>query len=115
MPDKGYRTVTVAEPVYLKIKKKAEQEGKSITALSSQILACVIEADEKLARYAPFIEVIGFEGNRIILKDNKKDRILDVVLHEKELYCSLDESQDCSHVAFCHALPQVDRVLRPKW
>ena len=112
MPDKGFRSINVTEQVYEKIKLKAEHEKNSITAYASQILFSVIEAEEKLSRYAPFIEVIGFEGNSVILRDHKMDRVVEVYLHEKELSCMLDSSKDCVHVSFCHALPQTRRVIR---
>ncbi len=112
MPDKGFRSINVTEEVYQKVKLKAEQEKKSITAYASHVLASFMEADEKLSRYAPFIEVIGFEGNSVILRDHKLDRIVEVYLHEKELSCYYDDSKECVHVSFCHALPQVGRVVR---
>jgi|SRR3989304_1841342 len=112
MPDKGFRSVNVAEEVYQKLRERAKHEKKSIAAYATQILASVMEADERLSRYAPFIEVIGFEGNSVILRDHKLDRIVEVYLHEKELSCYYDGSKDCLHVAFCHALPQVRKVVR---
>lgn len=112
MPYKGHQTITVSQSVYQKVKKKAEKEHKSIASYVAEVLVCYIEADEKLSRYAPFIELFGFEGNSVILKDHKINRVVDVYLHEKELYCAHDESEDCMHVSFCHALPQVRRVLR---
>lgn len=112
MPDKGYRTITVTESVYEKIKTKAEQEKKSIATFATQILASYMEADEKLSRYAPYIEVIGFEGNSAILRDHKTGDIIDVRLYDKELHCVKDEAKDCVHAAFCLALPQVRKVVR---
>ncbi len=112
MPDKGFRTVNVTEQIYQKIRTRAQQENKSITAYATQVLASVIETDEKLSRYSPFIEVVGFEGNSVILRDHKLDRIIEIYLHEEELSCVYDDSKDCVHVSFCHALPQVKKVVR---
>jgi hypothetical protein len=112
MPDKGFHSINVTEEVYGKVKLKAEKEKKSITAYASHILASYMEADEKLSRYAPFIEVVGFEGNSIILRDHKLNRIIEVYLHEKEITCVHDDSKDCVHVSFCLALPQTTRVLQ---
>ena len=112
MPDKGFRTITIAEQVYEKVKLKAEQEKKSIASYATQVLASVIEADDRLSRYAPFIEVVGFEGNAAILRDHKVDRIIEVYMHKKELMCVYDGSKECVHVSFCLALPQVRKVVR---
>lgn len=112
MPDKGFRTLTVSAAIYRKVKSKAQQEKKSVAAYATQVLANVLEADERLSRYAPLIEVVGFQGNSIILKDRRLDRIVEVYLHQKELSCFHDSSKDCIHVSFCHALSQVSRVIR---
>ena len=112
MPYKGYQTITVSQQVYEKVKKKAEKESKSVSSYAGEILACYMEAEEKLSRYAPFIELFGFEGNSVILRDHKINRVVDVYLHEKQLYCAHDESKDCMHISFCFALPQVRRVIR---
>ena len=112
MPDRGFKTITVSESVYKKIAANAEQEKKSITALATHVLASYMEVDEKLSRYAPYIEVIGFEGNSAILRDHKTGDIIDVRLHDKELRCVYDDARDCVHVAFCQALPQVRKVIR---
>ena len=112
MPDKGFKTITVSENVYKRIATKAEQENKSITAFATHVLASYMEVDEKLSRYAPYIEVIGFEGNSAILRDHKTGDLIDVRLHDKGLHCVYDEAKDCVHVAFCQALPQLRKVVR---
>ena len=112
MPDTGFRTINVTEGVHKKLVTKAQQEKKSIASVATSILASYMEADEKLSRYAPFIELFGFEGNAIILKDHKLDRFVDVYLHEKKLHCAHDDSKECNHIAFCLALSQVRKVVR---
>src|ERR1700674_3315839 len=113
MPDKGFRTINVTEQVYEKIKTRAKEENKSISSFASHVLASFMEADERLSPYAPFIEVVGFEGKSAILRDTKPNRIVEVSLNDKKLFCLHDESMECVHVSFCHALPQVSRVTRP--
>jgi len=112
MPGKGYQVITVTQELYDRVKVKAQKEKKSISSYAAEVLACYMEADEKLSRYAPFIEVIGFEGNSVILRDHKDDQIIDVRLRDKKLHCVHDEADDCIHVSFCHALPQVRKVVR---
>ena len=112
MPGKGYQVITVTQELYDRVKVKAQKEKKSISSYASGVLACYMETDEKLSRYAPFIEVIGFEGNSAILRDHKTGDLVDIRLYDKELHCVNDESKDCVHVAFCQALPQVRKVVR---
>ncbi len=112
MPDKGFKSITVTEEVHKRLFSKSEKEKVSISYLASHILASSMEAEEKLGRYAPLIELLGFEDNYVLLKDRKLNRVADVYMHDKELFCALDESKNCIHISFCQALPQVRRVFR---
>jgi hypothetical protein len=43
----------------------------------------------------------------VVLKDNKRNRIAEVMLKEGELQCLLDEKSDCVHVGFVYSLPEL--------
>ena len=45
--------------------------------------------------------------NRVVLKDNKRNRIAEVMLKEGELQCLLDERADCVHIGFAYSLPEL--------
>ena len=49
----------------------------------------MLEADETLRRYGPFLEKIAVDSTTVHIKDNKKNRMAEFVLHEGELYCRL--------------------------
>jgi hypothetical protein len=36
----------------------------------------------------------------MVLQDNKRNRLVEVLLKEAELQCLLDEKSDCIHVGF---------------
>jgi hypothetical protein len=42
---------------------------------------------EAFAKHAPYMEKLSIDQNRIVLKDNKRDRIAEVMLKEGELQC----------------------------
>ena len=67
--------------------------------------------DEVFAKHSPFIEKIAVDQNRVILKDNKKDRIAEVLLKNGELQCLLDERSDCVHVGFVYSLPELYCII----
>ena len=56
---------------------------------------------------APYIEKLSIDQNRVVLKDNKRNRIAEVMLKEGELQCLLDERADCVHVGFVYSLPEL--------
>jgi hypothetical protein len=46
---------------------------------------------EVFAKDAPYMEKLSIEQNRVVLQDNKRNRIAEVLLKEGELQCLLDE------------------------
>ena len=46
---------------------------------------------EAFAKHAPYTEKLSIEQNRVVLKDNKRNRIAEVMLKEGELQCLLDK------------------------
>jgi hypothetical protein len=53
---------------------------------------------EAFAKHAQYIEKLSIDQNRVVLKDNKRNRIAEVLLKEGELQCLLDERPDCAYV-----------------
>lgn len=62
---------------------------------------------EAFARHAPFIEKVAIEQDRVVLKDNKRNRIAEVMIRNGELQCLLDEKTDCVHVGFLYGMPEI--------
>jgi hypothetical protein len=56
----------------------------------------------------------GIEQDRVIIKDNKRDRIAEVMVKNGELQCLLDEKTDCIHIGFVYSLPEIYTVLKKK-
>jgi hypothetical protein len=62
---------------------------------------------EAFAKHAPYMGKLSIDQNRVVLKDNKRNRIAEVMLKEGELQCLLDERADCVHVGFVYSLPEL--------
>lgn len=62
---------------------------------------------EAFAKPAPFMEKISIDSDRVLIKDNKRNRIAEVILRSGELRCLLDEKIDCVHIGFVYSLPEV--------
>jgi hypothetical protein len=62
---------------------------------------------ETFAKHAPYMEKLSIDQNRVVLQDNKRNRIAEVLLKEGELQCLLDEKSDCVHVGFVYSLPEL--------
>ena len=122
MPKAGFKSITVTETVYNKfhdvfLKSKDDLAMKGVNSFSGYVtymLEEMMQKDKTLARYAPKIEKISVDEDRIILKDNIKNRIAGVAVQKGELYCQLCEEKDCVHVGFVFSLPDVYEVLNSK-
>ena len=57
---------------------------------------------EVFAKHALYMEKLSIDQNRVVLKDDKRNRIAEVMLKEGELQYLLDERADCVHVGFAY-------------
>ena len=121
MPKEGFSVITITQQVHDKAKTRYNQklktgqvQDKSFSRFINDIIMDVIEADANLALQAPFMQKIGLEGNSIMIKDNKIERIVEVQIHGKDLVCMLDERKDCAHVGYAYSIPDVYRVISEK-
>jgi len=117
MPDKGFRSVTVTEQVYGQVKQRAKKEKKSTASFVSEILEIFFYVEDKFSNYAPFLELISLSDNEVVMRDNKKDRVVGVRARSTDggkvkFYCELDGTDYCPHTAFAAALPQVRNAIR---
>jgi hypothetical protein len=115
MPKPGFKSITVSENVYKKFLKVYEKnkkglELKGVTSFSGYLTSMMEEMMvryEAFAKHAPYMEKIDIDQNRVTLKDNKRNRIVEVLLKNGELQCLLDEKSDCVHVGFVYSLPEL--------
>jgi hypothetical protein len=122
MPKAGFKSITVAESVYNKFhdvykKNKQDLSMKGINSFAGYItymMEDLMQKDETFARYAPKLEKIAVDDNRVVIKDNIKNRIAEVAIQNGELYCMLCEEKDCFHVGFVFSLPDVYEVLNSR-
>jgi len=83
MPKYGYKSMTVSERVYKKFfevyeKNKKGLEIKGITSFSGYLTSMMEEMMlryEGFAKHAPYMEKLFIDKNRVVLQDNKRNRI----------------------------------------
>jgi len=80
MPKAGFKSITISETVYEKFfdvyaKNKSELTMKGVNSFAGYITYLLEESmqkDKTFARYAPKLEKISVDGDRVIIKDNIK-------------------------------------------
>jgi hypothetical protein len=115
MPKPGYKSITVSEHVYKTFFKVYQEnkkglEIKGVRSFSGYLTSMMEEMMlryEVFAKHAPHMEKLSIDQNRVVLQDNKRNRIAEVLLKEGELQCLLDEKSDCVHVGFVYSLPEL--------
>ncbi len=122
MPKEGFKSITVSDSIYDRFQdvynsNKTALANKGVRSLSGYVSYKLEEAmgrDETFARHAPRIATISVESDRVILKDNARNRIVEIVLQQGELHCFLCDSNDCMHVGYAYSLPEVYKALEAK-
>ena len=122
MPKAGFKSITISEEVYDKFhdvfqKNKSDLSMKGVNSFAGYItymLEDMMLKDKTFARYAPKLEKISVDDDRVIIKDNIKNRIAEVTIQRGELFCQLCEEKDCFHIGFVFSLPDVYEVLNSK-
>ncbi|HEY1211618.1 MAG TPA: hypothetical protein VGE82_01605 [Nitrososphaera sp.] len=120
MPKPGFKTITVKEHIFSKyheIYKRAKKEHKlkentSFSGFVTGMMQETMAKYEAFAKHAPFLEKFAIEQDRVIIKDNKRDRIVEVTVRNGELQCLLDERTDCIHIGFVYSMPEIYTVLK---
>ena len=98
-------------------KKKEHLSMKGINSFSGYVtymLEEMMKKDKIFAEFTPKIEKISVDDDRIILKDNVKNKIAEVTVQKGELFCGLCKEKDCVHIGFVFSLPDVYEILNSK-
>ncbi len=119
MPDKKWSAVLVRaeyidglKAIYERKKHPLLDAGiNTFTGFVNDLIWHVIEADELLSQKAPFLSEMGMTEDGVTIRDAKLDRIVEVKVRNGELVCNLDNSNDCIHVGFAYAIPEVYRIM----
>jgi len=122
LPKDGFKSITVSETVYNKFydvyeKNKQELTMKGVNSFAGYVtymLEETMQKDKTFAKYAPKLEKVSIDEDRVIIKDNIKNRIAEVAIQRGELYCQLCEDKNCFHVGYVFSLPDVYEILNSK-
>lgn len=117
MPDGGFRTITVTDELYERVKREAKKNGDSISSYVSDMLRAVFKVEDSLSGCASLFRLVSIGQTDVVVRDEKKDRVVGVKARAADggkikFYCELDATDYCQHTAFAAALPQVRNAIR---
>jgi len=71
----------------------------------------MMQSDKIFGRFTAKIEKISVDNDRILLKDNIKNRIAEISIGKGELFCQLCNEKDCVHIGFAFSVPEIYEIL----
>ena len=118
MPKPGYKTITISEKVYnkfLEFSKKNQVAGvNSFSGYVTYLLESKMAKDKTFAKYAPKLELISIEEDRVIIKNKIENRIAEIVYQRDDLYCQLCEAKDCHCIGYAWSIPEIYEKLNSR-
>ena len=118
MPKSGYKSITISEKVYdkfLEFSKKNQVVGvNSFSGYVTYLLESKMAKDKTFAKYAPKLELISIEEDRVIIKNKIENRIAEIVYQRDDLYCQLCEAKDCHCIGYAWSIPEIYEKLNSK-
>jgi hypothetical protein len=117
MPDGGFRTITVTDQLYERVKRQAKKNGDNVSGYVSEVLRAVFKVQDSLSGCTPLFRLVSIGQNDVVVRDEKKDMVIGVKVGAADggkvkLCCELDGTDYCQHTAFAEALPQVRNAIR---
>ena len=122
MPTPGFTTITISEAVYEKFYNVYEKSKETLTMKGINSFAGYVtymleqnmQKDKTFAKFAPKLELISIEDDRVIIKNNIVNRIAEIVIQRGELYCQLCEVKDCHCIGYVWSIPEIYEKLHSK-
>ena len=119
MPKQGYKSITIPDDLYDQFRVhigsddvKNKVGSYSLSKFVSHMLEVRMMKDKAIAHNSLMLRKIGIDGDRVILRDRKINRVVEVVIKDHTLYCESCESEECLHCGFCYALPEVYTAMK---
>lgn len=115
MPTPGFKSITVADNVYDSfhqtwLKWKDELAFKGINSFSGYIthlIEEVIKKDSIFTKYQQVFTKISVDNKRIVIKDFRINRIIELTNKHGELFCLFCDRDNCPHVGFSWSFPEI--------
>ena len=119
MPQAGQKTITISGARLKKledryVKEKIEHPTLSFSAFITE--SALMELERKnILREAQLISLIGENNGIITLKDFQRNTtFIEIQIKDTNLFCVTDKTDNCIHVGFALALPEIRKRIRNK-
>jgi hypothetical protein len=91
-------------------KTRIEGAHHQFGGFANDLLEQMLRKYEWIDKYMPDYEYIGANQSALMIKDAKLDKTVYIRMKDYKLHCDYDNSENCAHVLFAVALPEVTRL-----
>lgn len=110
----GSKLVEIKADVRTKLEsywKSGKSKAPDWKSLVNDLLQDIVNKEnEFLPTYVPYLSKVAFEHDTLFIRDSKLGMTSEVTLRSGRLYCNLEKSNDCIHIHFALALPEVSKL-----
>ena len=104
-------TVEIYKENYNYFKENAIKNKRETKEYINEILELNVEKDKMLQIHTPSLEMIGVSNQVLYIKDNRKNKIVEIRMSEGRLFCTDD---DPIYLQFAWALPELAKLNTQK-
>ena len=110
MPKPGFKSFAIKEELYkfwkLNFEKNKEKlRIKGITSFSGYVSSLMNKniVDSRIQIHDKMVfSKVFFKDDKLVLKDNLRNRIAELSIVKGKLFCHLDNRNDCEHIGFAY-------------
>jgi len=113
LPAKGFKSITLKEPVFNKYKnavKDLNKVSRSKVTLS-EFLEWFIDLYEDEMWQLPRLSKFQVYDDKVAINDSKLNEIVEVQVKVDTFYCLSCHSESCIHVGFAYSAPEVTKLI----
>lgn len=108
-------TVNIYRKIYEEYKDKATAERYEIKEYLNELLEQMLEKEQFIKQIAPYLSIDSYQDDRLVLKDMKERKVIDVYLKGSELQCEFHNSTDCIHTKYVWSRPELGQIAKKKF
>jgi hypothetical protein len=102
----------INQDVYEFMTEEASKKNTSLRKFTNEFLLAQKQKADFMKKYVPKLKEIAFEDGRMVIHDGREGNYTTITLKKGLVHCSLCDSNECIHVMFAFAMPDLG-MLEP--
>ena len=104
--------VDIERSDYDKLSEYCKDSGLSVKRMTNKIIKDYMNRRDLAAGFSKELSFVGISSNRLTLRDQDSEELIDVYFEEKLLFCSKHKTNYCKHTYFALLLPELEQLKK---